>query len=245
MSHKKPWIKAIDTEYNGMVFRSRLEARWAVFFDAAGIKYEYEPEGFEYHGYRYLPDFYLPELDTYVEVKPDRDGFENDVIKASRLIYWGGPIKRLVFLGNIPGPCQDGGLWHFPCLYFSTRDYGWEGIGIAVGWFSFSDDYLTVKYTTDTPTKCTGEIDDRKLPSPFAIHGNYSLSSQKWEPDPHNSGNLRICPDISLSATSFPLDEAYGEPFTPEEMEALNPCTYAAYKKARCARFEFQRTHTK
>ncbi len=38
-------IKAIDTVYNGYKFRSRLEARWAVFFDAAGIKYEYEPEG--------------------------------------------------------------------------------------------------------------------------------------------------------------------------------------------------------
>ena len=40
-------IKAIETVYNGYRFRSRLEARWAVFFDAAGIKYEYEPEGFD------------------------------------------------------------------------------------------------------------------------------------------------------------------------------------------------------
>lgn len=40
-------IKSIETYYNGYRFRSRLEARWAVFFDAAGIKYEYEPEGFE------------------------------------------------------------------------------------------------------------------------------------------------------------------------------------------------------
>ena len=39
-------IKAIETYYKGYRFRSRLEARWAVFFDAAGIKYEYEPEGF-------------------------------------------------------------------------------------------------------------------------------------------------------------------------------------------------------
>lgn len=36
---------AIQTEYNGYLFRSRLEARWAVFFDAMGIEYEYEPEG--------------------------------------------------------------------------------------------------------------------------------------------------------------------------------------------------------
>ena len=56
-------IKAIETEYNGYRFRSRLEARWAVFFDAAGIEYQYEPEGFELEdGMKYLPDFYLPEV---------------------------------------------------------------------------------------------------------------------------------------------------------------------------------------
>ena len=39
-------IKAIETIYNGYRFRSRLEARWAVFFDEIGIKYEYEKEGY-------------------------------------------------------------------------------------------------------------------------------------------------------------------------------------------------------
>ena len=51
-------IKAIETEYNGYRFRSRLEARWAVFLDALGVKYEYEPDGFVLpSGRRYLPDF--------------------------------------------------------------------------------------------------------------------------------------------------------------------------------------------
>lgn len=51
-------IKAIQTQYKGYNFRSRLEARWAVFFDALGLKWEYEPEGFELPGgQRYLPDF--------------------------------------------------------------------------------------------------------------------------------------------------------------------------------------------
>lgn len=53
-------IKPIETVYNGYRFRSRLEARWAVFFDAMGIKYEYEPEGFEFEdGTKYLPDFLI------------------------------------------------------------------------------------------------------------------------------------------------------------------------------------------
>lgn len=39
-------IKSIETKYNGFRFRSRLEARWAIFFDMVGLKYEYEVEGF-------------------------------------------------------------------------------------------------------------------------------------------------------------------------------------------------------
>ena len=63
-------IKPIETIYNGYRFRSRLEARWAVFFDEAGIEYEYEPEGFVLEdGIRYLPDFFLPQLKAYVEIK--------------------------------------------------------------------------------------------------------------------------------------------------------------------------------
>jgi hypothetical protein len=65
-------IKAIETEYKGYRFRSRLEARWAVFFDRLGIEWQYEPEGFVLSDEtRYLPDFYLPRLafGTWAEVK--------------------------------------------------------------------------------------------------------------------------------------------------------------------------------
>lgn len=63
-------IKPIETIYNGHRFRSRLEARYAVFFDTLGIKYMYEIEGFKLpNGDLYLPDFYLPDCDTWFEVK--------------------------------------------------------------------------------------------------------------------------------------------------------------------------------
>lgn len=63
-------IKPIETVYNGYRFRSRLEARWAVFFDAAGIEYYYEPEGVRLSdGTLYLPDFYLPKSHQWFEVK--------------------------------------------------------------------------------------------------------------------------------------------------------------------------------
>lgn len=67
-------MKAIETYYNGYRFRSRLEARWAVFFDTLGIRYEYEPEGFILSdGTRYLPDFYLLDSKSWFEVKGEMD----------------------------------------------------------------------------------------------------------------------------------------------------------------------------
>mgnify|MGYP000715803670 CR=1 FL=1 len=63
-------IKAKDTPYKGHLFRSRLEARFAVFFDALGITWQYEPEGFDLpDGTSYLPDFWLPNINTWLEVK--------------------------------------------------------------------------------------------------------------------------------------------------------------------------------
>ena len=86
-------IKPIQTEYNGYRFRSRLEARWAVFFDAMGIKYEYEPEGFVLpSGKQYLPDFKVKcwgkrgeigdePFDLYIEVKGDMNEHDENKIK--------------------------------------------------------------------------------------------------------------------------------------------------------------------
>lgn len=64
-------IRPIETVYNGYWFRSRLEARWAVFFEKIGITFQYEPEGFHLEdGTMYLPDFFLPQVRTWAEVKP-------------------------------------------------------------------------------------------------------------------------------------------------------------------------------
>ena len=78
-------IKPIETHYKGYRFRSRLEARWAVFFETLRTKWIYEPEGFELgNGIRYLPDFFLPEIlgGVYAEVKPDGGDFSKATISA-------------------------------------------------------------------------------------------------------------------------------------------------------------------
>jgi len=78
-------IKAIETRYAGCRFRSRLEARWAVFWDHLEIRWEYEPQGYVIDGRPYLPDFWLPELQTWAEVKgSDQDNFEGEHVDLCR-----------------------------------------------------------------------------------------------------------------------------------------------------------------
>jgi hypothetical protein len=68
-------ISARPTTYRGVAMRSQLEARWAGVLDAAGIEWEYEPHVVNLGRSRgkwvggYLPDFWLPRVRTWIEVK--------------------------------------------------------------------------------------------------------------------------------------------------------------------------------
>lgn len=95
-------MKSIDTEWHGKRFRSRLEARWAVLFEALCIEWEYEPEGFEFDdGTRYLPDFLLHGIvgrggpDLYVEVKGKMTFDDADKVRkfsSNRPVYLVGDM---------------------------------------------------------------------------------------------------------------------------------------------------------
>lgn len=66
-------MRVIETIYCGYRFRSRLEARWAVYFDTIGLKWEYEKEGFRFkNDITYLPDFWLPQVRMWAEIKPEK-----------------------------------------------------------------------------------------------------------------------------------------------------------------------------
>lgn len=128
--------KAIETSYKGHQFRSRLEARWAVFFDAIGIRWRYETQGYyvgiedAYGMAKYLPDFYLPDTETWVEVKGDLDDI--DWQKLAMAIDFGaglpktedsfGTTRGLLLLGAIP-ICPAGRLPVHPMLQHSRG--GW------------------------------------------------------------------------------------------------------------------------
>lgn len=103
-------MKAIETVYKGYRFRSRLEARWAVFFDALEIAWEYEKEGFNLEGTWYLPDFWLPQYNYWIEIKgqtPTSEEVEKCALLA-RAIYQSQSKKQVfLFAGSIPMPPQE------------------------------------------------------------------------------------------------------------------------------------------
>ena len=134
-------IRAIETVYNGYRFRSRLEARWAVFFDTIGAKWEYEPEGFELKdGTYYLPDFLLHDVqgrgsfddtfDIYIEIKGKMADSDLHKIKLF-------PLPIVVF-GQIPDA-----RWRDYIAFDGKRYRYWE--------FDFSkdnnDDFYNLEFS--------------------------------------------------------------------------------------------------
>lgn len=133
-------IKAIETYYKGYHFRSRLEARWAVFFDTLGIEWKYEDQGFErqvvdfvsngepvYKTERYLPDFYLPNRwgggGIYVEVKGDTNALKKDWYRHASMHDFGGILPNfadsfgesrggLLLLSEVPEASQQKIYFH-------------------------------------------------------------------------------------------------------------------------------------
>ena len=112
-------IKAIETIYKGYRFRSRLEARWAVFFDAIGVQWEYEKQGLIMpNGKYYLPDFWLSSEQLFWEVKNEN---ENLFAFYKQL----GDIDNVIPLVLSAGP---------PWNYY-TSDVGYLGLADE-GWWS-------------------------------------------------------------------------------------------------------------
>lgn len=112
-------IPAIPTEYGGIQYKSRLEASWAQWLTEKGVRFYYEdgPNDVSPHlradrtggalllGYRmpsgrgYLPDFWLPEIRTFLECKGDLT--DPSVTKVTEFAsYLGDEVK--VVLGGSP-----------------------------------------------------------------------------------------------------------------------------------------------
>lgn len=78
-------MRPIQTHYAGCRFRSRLEARWAVFFDHLNIAWDYEKQGYDLgDAGPYLPDFWLEDLEIWFEVKGEHGLEDYDKARALR-----------------------------------------------------------------------------------------------------------------------------------------------------------------
>jgi hypothetical protein len=116
-------LKAIETRYRGYRFRSRLEARWAVYFDAIGLTWEYEAQGFDLDGVCYLPDFWLPNVDMFAEVKPE--AFNKDELRKTALLAWKSGCRVLLLDGTPSLRTYD----YLECVPCNT----WGEIGLELG----------------------------------------------------------------------------------------------------------------
>lgn len=124
-------IEAIETAYHGFRFRSRLEARWAILFDESRVAWQYEPEGFRTEAGIYLPDFYLPEVETYVEIKGPWPN-AHEIAKAESL----GTAYTIALFHGLPGSDQDdpqgGSAWFF--------EQGLPRVSPGLGWIHIERD---------------------------------------------------------------------------------------------------------
>lgn len=114
----------IPTKYQGVEFRSRLEARWAVFMDSIGVRWFYEFEGYRLGDVWYLPDFYLPDLDCWLEIKPTAPS-DDETRKASLLAK---ATKKRVFVAYGAPEIERvaNGCWWDDSIEAHFPDGGWD-----------------------------------------------------------------------------------------------------------------------
>lgn len=148
-------MKPIETIYKGYRFRSRLEARWAVFLDGLNIRWEYEKEGYDLgEAGWYLPDFWLPGVDggTWLEVKGEAPGMNSEAVRKLAilcshtdkrgLLVFGEPYENLgqgmsnpEWMGFFPNEGSDFPYLFCLCPWCNKVGISFDGRGARVcGW---------------------------------------------------------------------------------------------------------------
>ena len=155
-------VQAIQTRYRGHFFRSRLEARWAVFFDALGWNWEYEPQGFNLpENGCYLPDFYVEPLSRHewstgpfwAEIK-GKDPSRSELRKLRELSRVTGLCATFLSLEQLKYDHREiedicTGDWHF-CAGYAIP---WLQLGISIFPIDYSSD-SSYDEDLDTPPDC-------------------------------------------------------------------------------------------
>ena len=128
-------VQAIQTRYKGVHFRSRSEARTAVFLDACDVRWRYEVEGFNLgDSGLYLPDFHIIESIgdvCWLEIKPRSAGKE-EVQKWKDLAESSG-IPVIVFNADFLKPIMLNVTPSTSTHYLQPRKTATDGE--VIGWF--------------------------------------------------------------------------------------------------------------
>lgn len=119
-------MQPIQTHYKGFRFRSRLEARWAVFLDALDACWSYEREGFDLSGTWYLPDFWVDDWNSWIEIKGTAAS-EEEARKCQLLAQASG--RHVLLLSGEPWIEDD--KKQYDITLFVNEDFGTSG---TVGW---------------------------------------------------------------------------------------------------------------
>ncbi len=130
-------MKAIETEYKGCLFRSRLEAHWAAFFDFTGVDWEYEP--FDVEGW--MPDF-LIKTEKYpmilAEVKPivslnhhaakkiDNSGWNGKAVLLGASLFIDSPWLCMGWSRVPRTEMRDDIVW-----MKTSDEWGWDSLGMT------------------------------------------------------------------------------------------------------------------
>lgn len=103
-------IPARPTWFAENLYRSQIEARWALFFRCMDIPADYEERYFDLGGIFYRPDFWLPKQNCWIEIK-GRLPTKQEREKARRLA---AQTERVVhsFYGPIPEPNPEEESWY-------------------------------------------------------------------------------------------------------------------------------------
>lgn len=88
---------SIPTKFDGTFYRSKTEAQFALLMCWLQKSFEYEPADFEVgEGIGYRPDFYLPDIDRWFEVKGEMTQEDYDKITGFQKL-----MDTTVFIGMI------------------------------------------------------------------------------------------------------------------------------------------------
>jgi len=129
-------LRPVPMTYRGVRFRSTLEADWAATLDQLGITWQYEPEAVQLpSGALYRPDFYLPEITTWFEVKgPGVPGAEKATELAHAVTcpepvcldecgcWWYPAVTVVIGLAPIPAPTMQTSYLHHGYATWAGQD---------------------------------------------------------------------------------------------------------------------------